>query len=93
MKIAGGQWIRNRYFRAIVNRNWCFFAAQKTEGGEARVIDLFYMGTVKITNYYSTPPNNVSSLLPYHNHVDPDIVVGAVNTMIDEINDSTLKSE
>ncbi|HSR74677.1 MAG TPA: alpha/beta hydrolase [Sulfurovum sp.] len=39
------------------------------------------------TNYYNTPLNNVSSLLPYHNHVDPDIVVGAINHMIDEIND------
>src|SRR4030042_2691741 len=27
------------------------------------------------TNYYNTPLNNVSSLLPYHNHVDPYIVV------------------
>lgn len=39
------------------------------------------------TNYYNTPLNNVSSLLPYHNHVDPNIVVGAINHMIDEIND------
>ncbi|UCH22852.1 MAG: alpha/beta hydrolase, partial [Deltaproteobacteria bacterium] len=39
------------------------------------------------TNYYNTPLNNVSSLLPYHNHVDPSIVVGAINHMIDEIND------
>jgi acetyl esterase/lipase len=39
------------------------------------------------TNYYNTPLSNVGSLLPYHNHVDPNIVVGAVNHMIDEIND------
>ena len=39
------------------------------------------------TNYYNTPLSNVSSLLPYHNHVDPNIVVGAINHMIDEIND------
>jgi acetyl esterase/lipase len=39
------------------------------------------------TNYYNTPLSNVSSLLPYHNHVDPNIVVGAVNHMIDEVND------
>jgi acetyl esterase/lipase len=39
------------------------------------------------TNYYNTPLKNVSSLLPYHNHVDPNIVVGAINHMIDEIND------
>ena len=38
------------------------------------------------TNYYDTPLSNVSSLLPYHNHVDPNIVVGAINHMIDEIN-------
>jgi len=38
-------------------------------------------------NYFSTPLNKVSSLLPYHNHVDPDIVVAAINHMIDEIND------
>jgi acetyl esterase/lipase len=39
------------------------------------------------TYYYDTPLNNVRSLLPYHNHVDPDIVVSAINHMIDEIND------
>ena len=39
------------------------------------------------TNYDDTPLRNVGSLLPYHNHVDPDIVVAAVNHMIDEIND------
>ena len=38
------------------------------------------------TNYDNTPLNHISSLLPYHNHVDPKIVVGAVNHMIDEIN-------
>ncbi|MBW2450717.1 MAG: group II intron reverse transcriptase/maturase [Deltaproteobacteria bacterium] len=45
------QWIRNRYFRTIGNRNWCFFATQKTEGGVAKVIDLLYMGTVKIVRH------------------------------------------
>ncbi len=39
------------------------------------------------TNYNNTPLSNVSSLLPYHNNVDPNIVVGAINHMIDEIND------
>ena len=29
--------------------------------------------------------SNVGSLLPYHSHVDPDVVVGAVNHMIDEV--------
>ncbi len=38
-----------------------------------------------ITYYYDTPLDNVSSLLPYHNHVDPSIVVGAINHMIDEV--------
>jgi acetyl esterase/lipase len=36
------------------------------------------------TDYYDTPLNNIRSLLPYHTHVDPDIVVGAINHMIDE---------
>jgi acetyl esterase/lipase len=39
------------------------------------------------TRFYDTPLNKVRSLLPYHNHVDPDIVVIAVNHMIDEINE------
>ena len=38
------------------------------------------------TNHNNTPLSNVSSLLPYHNHVDPNIVVGAINHMIDESN-------
>jgi len=37
--------------------------------------------------YYDTRLNNVGSLMPYHDHVDPDIVVGAINYMIDEVND------
>jgi RNA-directed DNA polymerase len=44
-------WIRNRYFRTIGNRNWCFFATQKTERGEAKVMDLLYMSTVKIVRH------------------------------------------
>jgi len=39
------------------------------------------------TQNYDTPLNNVRSLMPYHNHVDPDIVVGALNHMIDEVKD------
>jgi acetyl esterase/lipase len=39
------------------------------------------------TYYYDTPLVDVRLLLPYHNHVDPDIVVSAINHMIDEIND------
>jgi RNA-directed DNA polymerase len=45
------QWIQNRYFRTIGNRNWCFFATQKAEGGETKVMDLFYMSTVKIVRH------------------------------------------
>ena len=37
------------------------------------------------THYYDTQLYNVGSLLPYHNHVDPEIVVGAINHMIDEV--------
>lgn len=37
------------------------------------------------TAYYDTPLTNVASLMPYHNHVNPDIVVGALNTMLDEV--------
>ena len=37
------------------------------------------------THYYDTPLNNVRSLLPYHNHVDPNVVVRAINHMIDDI--------
>jgi acetyl esterase/lipase len=34
--------------------------------------------------YYDTRLSNVGSLMPYHSHVDPDVVVGALNHMIDE---------
>jgi acetyl esterase/lipase len=37
--------------------------------------------------HYDTPLSNVRSLMPYHSHVDPDIVVGALNHMIDEVKD------
>jgi len=39
------------------------------------------------THYYDTPLNDVGSLMPYHNHVVPDIVIGAINHMIDEVSD------
>lgn len=39
------------------------------------------------TNDYNTPLNKVGSLLPYHDHVNPGTVVGAINHMIDEVND------
>ncbi|MCE5282244.1 MAG: alpha/beta hydrolase [Deltaproteobacteria bacterium] len=35
----------------------------------------------------NTPLRNVRSLMPYHNHVDPDTVVGALNHLIDEVHD------
>ena len=31
-------------------------------------------------------PSDIGSLLPYHRHVDPKTVVGAVNRMIDDVN-------
>lgn len=36
---------------------------------------------------YGTRLRNVGSLMPYHSHVEPNVVVGAINHMIDEIND------
>jgi acetyl esterase/lipase len=38
------------------------------------------------SSYYNTPLSNVSSLMPYHGNVRPDVVVRAVNHMIDEVN-------
>ncbi|SHJ91467.1 Acetyl esterase/lipase [Malonomonas rubra DSM 5091] len=38
------------------------------------------------SRFLNTPLSNVGSLMPYHGHVDPDIVVGALNRMIDEVN-------
>ncbi|MGZ7120210.1 MAG: hypothetical protein ACXVH2_10915, partial [Methanobacterium sp.] len=37
------------------------------------------------SDYYNTPLEDIGSLLPLHNFVDPDIVVGAINHMIDEV--------
>ena len=36
--------------------------------------------------YFDTPLHNVGSLMPYHNNVDPGVVVGAINHLIDEAN-------
>ncbi len=33
--------------------------------------------------------SNIGSLLPYHSHVSPDVVVGALNHMIDDVNRGT----
>ena len=38
------------------------------------------------TNDYDTPLNHVGSLMPYHNQVDPSVVVAAINHMIDQVN-------
>ena len=39
------------------------------------------------SGYDNTQLRNVGSLMPYHSHVNPNIVVGAINHMIDEINE------
>lgn len=39
------------------------------------------------TRDLDTPLSHVRSLMPYHEHVEPEIVVGALNHMIDEVND------
>ena len=36
------------------------------------------------TRYYDTRLNQVGSFMPYHSQVNPDIIVGALNHMIDE---------
>jgi acetyl esterase/lipase len=36
---------------------------------------------------YDTQLRNVGSLMPYHSHVKSDIVIDAINHMIDEVND------
>ena len=40
--------------------------------------------------YLDIPLKNVRSLLPYHSHVDPGIVVDAINCMIDEIREGKI---
>jgi acetyl esterase/lipase len=37
---------------------------------------------------YNTKLRNVGTLMPYHSHVEPVDVVGAINFMIDEVNNS-----
>ena len=36
--------------------------------------------------YYNIPLKDVSSLMPYHSNVRPDVVLSSVNYMIDEVN-------
>lgn len=43
--------------------------------------------TERDTRDLDTPLSNVRSLMPYHDHVNPDAVVAALNHMIDEVND------
>jgi acetyl esterase/lipase len=38
------------------------------------------------TDYYDTRLKQVGSLMPYHSHVNPGIVVAALNHLIDEVN-------
>jgi acetyl esterase/lipase len=38
------------------------------------------------SGYYNTMLFDIGALMPYHNHVKPDIIVGALNHMIDEVN-------
>jgi hypothetical protein len=38
------------------------------------------------------PLRNISSLLPYHSHVDPATVVSALNHMIDDVNSGETQS-
>lgn len=40
------------------------------------------------SSYYDTPISNIRSLMPYHGHVRPDDVVGALNRMIDDVNNN-----
>jgi acetyl esterase/lipase len=37
------------------------------------------------SRYYDTRLEDVGSLMPYHNHVNPDVVVDALNRMIDDV--------
>jgi acetyl esterase/lipase len=39
------------------------------------------------SRYYNTTLGDIRTLMPYHSHIEPDIVVGAINHMIDEVND------
>ena len=38
------------------------------------------------SGYYNTMLSDIGALMPYHSHVEPDIIVGALNHMIDEVN-------
>ena len=36
------------------------------------------------SGYYNTPLRDIGRLMPYHSHVEPEIVAGAINHLIDE---------
>ena len=38
------------------------------------------------SGYYNTRLSDVASLMPYHGHIHPEVVIDAVNHMIDEVN-------
>ncbi|MDR2037264.1 MAG: alpha/beta hydrolase [Bacteroidales bacterium] len=38
------------------------------------------------SSHYNTQLSNIGSLMPYHRNVRPDVVVGALNHLIDEVN-------
>jgi acetyl esterase/lipase len=38
------------------------------------------------SSYYDTPLSNISSLMPYHGYVRPDVSLRAVNHLVDEVN-------
>ncbi|MDR0573881.1 MAG: alpha/beta hydrolase [Tannerella sp.] len=38
------------------------------------------------SSYYNIPLSGVSSLMPYHGNIRPDVVVSALNRMIDDVN-------
>ncbi|MFL7892485.1 MAG: hypothetical protein ACK2UM_04255 [Anaerolineales bacterium] len=39
------------------------------------------------SSYYDTQLRNVGSFMPYHSYVEPDIVIDAINHMIDDAKD------
>lgn len=67
-----GQLSTNDYVRDIVNH-----AAFKGFGELLLTRD-------NNSSYYNTPISNIGSLMPYHGHVRPDVVVSSLNRLIDD---------
>lgn len=42
------------------------------------------------SSYYNTPLHRVGSLMPYHSHIEPAVVIGALNRMIDDANEGKI---